>query len=195
MRYTNQKTKNQKKGKTMKTRLETMKTSRVRKPRAKPQPLTNEQISALLSAADPEWRTMILVGLNTGQRLQDVARLTWDAIDLQHATICFRWTKARLQTVLIGPELVAHLTSLARPAEARAPVFATCFEDSIGQSSEAGCAVSAYAAGAGVETGKLLLFAAYVSFAGRKVFRSHPPARRHLLVKSANAIRLRTWPI
>lgn len=115
----------------MKKRLNAMKLSRLKKQRAKPQPLTNEQIRALLNAANAEWKTMILVSLHTGQRLHDVARLTWDAVDLKHATIHFRSTKARLQTVLIGPELLAHLKTLARPAETQAPLFKMCCKASM----------------------------------------------------------------
>lgn len=47
------------------------------------------------------------------------------------SVIHFRWTKSRLQRVLICPELVACLKSLARPPEAQAPVFASCFKDSM----------------------------------------------------------------
>ncbi|MGA8659217.1 MAG: hypothetical protein WB586_24060 [Chthoniobacterales bacterium] len=31
----------------------------------------------MVDVADPEWQSMILFGLYTGQRLGDVARLTW----------------------------------------------------------------------------------------------------------------------
>jgi integrase len=41
-----------------------------------------EQLRVLLEVADPEWRSMILFGLYTGQRLGDIARLTWANLDL-----------------------------------------------------------------------------------------------------------------
>ena len=40
------------------------------------------ELEAVLSVADPEWQSMILFGLYSGQRLMDIARLTWANIDL-----------------------------------------------------------------------------------------------------------------
>jgi integrase len=40
-------------------------------------PFTVPELKATLSVANPEWRSMILFGLYTGQRLGDVATLTW----------------------------------------------------------------------------------------------------------------------
>jgi integrase len=50
-------------------------------------PFSIAEIKAVLSVADPDWRSMILFGLYTGQRLGDVATLTWQNIDLQHGEI------------------------------------------------------------------------------------------------------------
>jgi integrase len=36
-----------------------------------------DELKAILSAADDEWRSMILFGIFTGQRLSDIASLTW----------------------------------------------------------------------------------------------------------------------
>jgi integrase len=41
--------------------------------------LSREEIAALLSAAEGEWRGLIETGLHTGLRLGDACRLTWDA--------------------------------------------------------------------------------------------------------------------
>jgi integrase len=43
-----------------------------------------EEIRAILNLADDEWRSMILFGLYTGQRLGDVASLRWSNVDLLH---------------------------------------------------------------------------------------------------------------
>jgi integrase len=46
-------------------------------------PLTIPEIQAILSVADPEWQSLIKFGLYTGQRLADIASLSWDQIDLE----------------------------------------------------------------------------------------------------------------
>jgi integrase len=40
-------------------------------------------VRAILNLADEEWRSMILFGLYTGQRLGDIASLRWNNVDLQ----------------------------------------------------------------------------------------------------------------
>src|SRR5207244_2083040 len=46
-------------------------------------PFTQAEIKRLLAVANSEWRSLILFGLYTGQRLGDIARLTWANLDLQ----------------------------------------------------------------------------------------------------------------
>ena len=41
-------------------------------------PFTIAEIRRVLAAADPEWRSLVLFGLYTGQRLADIAALTWE---------------------------------------------------------------------------------------------------------------------
>lgn len=43
---------------------------------------TLPELTRLINAADLEWKGMILMGLYTGQRLGDIARLTWQNLDL-----------------------------------------------------------------------------------------------------------------
>lgn len=43
---------------------------------------TLPELQRLLAVVDDEWRSLILFGLYTGQRLGDLARLTWQNIDL-----------------------------------------------------------------------------------------------------------------
>jgi integrase len=45
-------------------------------------PFTRDELGAILKAAEGEWRGLVLFGLYTGQRLGDLARLTWGNIDL-----------------------------------------------------------------------------------------------------------------
>jgi integrase len=44
-------------------------------------PFTVEQLRSILEVADDEWRSLILFGLYTGQRLADLATLRWSNVD------------------------------------------------------------------------------------------------------------------
>lgn len=55
----------------------------VRQPKlVRRRPFTLEELRAVLAVAEGEWRGIILFGLYTGQRLGDIAQLTWENIDL-----------------------------------------------------------------------------------------------------------------
>jgi integrase len=71
------------------------------------------ELRAVLSVADPEWRSMILFGLYTGQRLSDIAQLTWSNIDLEKGELRLvtQKTGKTLLLPLAGP-LQRHLESL-----------------------------------------------------------------------------------
>jgi integrase len=64
-------------------------------------PFRLEELRALLDVADPEWKSMILFGLYTGQRLGDVARLTWANLDLPKSVV--RLTTQKTHKLLIIP--------------------------------------------------------------------------------------------
>jgi integrase len=63
------------------------------------QPFDIEQVKALLKAAPGDWKGAIMVALYTGARLQDVANMRWESVDLQNNWISFRAgkTKQRLK--------------------------------------------------------------------------------------------------
>lgn len=71
--------------------------------------LTENQIGAVVSAIEPDWRGAVLSGLCTGLRVHDVLRLTRDAVNLQHATIEFPPAKPRVRAVPIIPQLSPFL--------------------------------------------------------------------------------------
>lgn len=74
-------------------------------------PFTMDQLSAILSVADKEWQSMILFGLYTGQRLSDIATLTWANVDLDQSEL-------RLTTRKTGKRLLIPLAlPLARVLE------------------------------------------------------------------------------
>lgn len=92
-------------------------------------PFTLEEIRSVLSCATGEWIGMILVGLYTGQRLGDIARLRWRQIDLEQGEIGFRTIKTgRVVRVPIVDPLGRYLRSLPRPASFDDAVFTGIFE-------------------------------------------------------------------
>ncbi len=114
----------------MKKRHNTSTLTRHRWAPAVHKPLTLEQVKALTNAASPEWLGMILLALYTGQRLLDVARITWDAVDLDKRTVHFPMLKSsRSLTMPLALALLSYLKSLERPANPQAPLFPACFED------------------------------------------------------------------
>ena len=70
-------------------------------------PFTIPELKAILSVADDEWSSMILFGLYTGQRLGDLAKLTWQNIDLQRGEI-------RLVTSKTGRNLIIPIAAPLR---------------------------------------------------------------------------------
>jgi len=68
---------------------------------------TLEEIRALLNHADPEWTSMIMFGLYTGQRMGDIATLSWENVDLARNEI-------RLTTKKTGKALVIPIAEPLR---------------------------------------------------------------------------------
>ena len=73
-------------------------------------PFTLDEVRKLLEIADPEWQTLIKLGLYTGQRLGDLARLTWADIDLDRELITLITAKTRRRLIIpLAPPLLKHL--------------------------------------------------------------------------------------
>jgi integrase len=73
---------------------------------------------------DTEWRGLVLFGLYLGQRLGDLARLTWRAVDLDSGEIAFttRKTGRRIVLPLVQP-LADYLASLPASDKPNAFIF------------------------------------------------------------------------
>lgn len=56
-------------------------------------PFTTGELQHLLKVANPEWTSMILFGLYTGQRLGDISRLLWRDVDIAKGMITFHISK------------------------------------------------------------------------------------------------------
>src|SRR5271166_2420754 len=91
--------------------------------KGKREAFTISEVQALLSAADTEWRSMILFGLYTGQRIGDICRLTWDHIDLERDEIRLVTQKTGTRLIIpIAPTLRAHLESMPSSDTPGAPL-------------------------------------------------------------------------
>ncbi len=75
---------------------------------------TNDEVSALLKVAEPEWVTMVLLSYYTGLRLRDCANLTWRNVRLHENEIdvVAQKTKQPVQLPIAEP-LSRHLSTLA----------------------------------------------------------------------------------
>jgi integrase len=91
-------------------------------------PFTVEEIRSVLSIADPEWQSLIRLGLYTGQRLADLAALTWSNVDLESNEIRLttRKTGRRLTIPIAGP-LREHLVSSAGKDDPAGPLHPKAF--------------------------------------------------------------------
>jgi len=86
-------------------------------------PFTMDEVKAILKMADAEWRSMILFGLYTGQRLGDIAQMTWEQIDKDACEIRLQTGKTeRFQKIPIPPPLLKHIESLPKPAHGQIPL-------------------------------------------------------------------------
>ena len=63
-------------------------------------PFTVGEIQAILAVADPEWRSLILFGLYTGQRLSDLVSLAWNNIDLERSEVRFVTSKTGRRMII-----------------------------------------------------------------------------------------------
>lgn len=86
-------------------------------------PFTLSELKSILAIASPEWRSMILFGLYTGQRLQDIATLTWGNLDLIAQEVRLVAGKGNKRMALpLHPCLLDHIQSMPTPDDPRAPL-------------------------------------------------------------------------
>jgi integrase len=87
-------------------------------------PFTLSEISRILRVAHGEWRGLILFGLYTGQRLGDIAALTWQNLDLARSELALvsRKTKRR-QLIPIAAPLQKFLEREDAGDDPKQPLF------------------------------------------------------------------------
>jgi integrase len=91
-----------------------------------------EQVAALVkTSASTDWQGAVLFGYSTGARLQDVANLRWEAIDLELGVISFRQRKLSHKKpdsetiVAIHPDFGTWLSHQSVPDKPESFVFPT----------------------------------------------------------------------
>jgi integrase len=87
-----------------------------------------DEIQAILRFSDDEWKSLIKLGLYTGQRLGDVASLTWANVHLDEGRIRFRTRKTgkKIDIPIVGA-LREHLLSLPRTDRPDRPLHPRAF--------------------------------------------------------------------
>lgn len=104
------------------TKIETIKVRAA--DRGERRPFTLPELRKVLAVCSPEWRGIVLAGLYTGQRLGDIANLTWSAVDLDQGVISFVTSKTgRRQHIPIAKPLLAYLEALPATDNPREFVF------------------------------------------------------------------------
>ena len=100
-----------------------------RKDRFERRPFTLPELRRILEASTDEWRGMILFGLYTGQRLGDLAALTWQNVDLQRAELRLVTGKTgRRQILPLAPPLLRYVESLPAGDQPDAPLFPRIYD-------------------------------------------------------------------
>jgi integrase len=89
---------------------------------------TIPEIQRVLHVADEEWASLIYFGLYTGQRLGDLARLTWQNVDLDRDEIRFVTRKTgRTMIVPIAPPLREQIERLPAGDDPHQPLHPCAF--------------------------------------------------------------------
>jgi integrase len=94
----------------------------------KKQAFSIDQLRSIFTVADEEWRSMIYFGLYTGQRLADIANLTWSNIDKARGEL--RLTTRKTGKVLILPlatPLLARIKKLPSSSDPGAPLHPNAY--------------------------------------------------------------------
>lgn len=76
-------------------------------------PFTIDELKALLAVANDEWKSMIMFALYTGQRIGDIAKLSWRNIYLKESEIRIVTTKTGKRLIIpIAEPLMQHIETL-----------------------------------------------------------------------------------
>jgi integrase len=92
-------------------------------------PFTLTELRSILDLASDEWRSMILFGLYSGQRLGDVATLRWNNLDLLRNELRLSTRKTGKTMILpLAATLRKHIASLDVTDDPAAPIHPKAFD-------------------------------------------------------------------
>jgi integrase len=92
-------------------------------------PFTIPELRAVLDACDDEWKSLVLFGLYTGQRLGDLATLSWANLDLQRQDIRLTTAKTgKRMSIPISEHLQRHILNLPACDAPDAPIHPRAFQ-------------------------------------------------------------------
>jgi integrase len=92
-------------------------------------PFIMAELRSVLDLASDEWRSMILFGLYSGQRLGDIATLRWSNIDLQRDELRLSTRKTGRTMILpLALPLRKHIKSLQFAGDPSAPIHPKAFD-------------------------------------------------------------------
>lgn len=90
---------------------------------------TMPELKLILDRASDEWRSMIYFGLYTGQRLGDIAALTWQNLDLEQREIRLQTAKTQRQQIIpMAAPLLRHILTLPTGDDPKAPLHPRAHE-------------------------------------------------------------------
>ena len=82
------------------------------------------ELRQIFGKAEGEWKGLILFGLYTGQRLRDIASLTWRNVDLQAGEIALLTNKTGRQVIVpLVEALSSYLQDVPSSDDPAAPIF------------------------------------------------------------------------
>lgn len=89
---------------------------------------TLPELKNILSKAEGEWPGLILFGLYTGQRLGDIAKLTWQNLDLERQELALVTSKTRRrQRIPLAMPLSRFVEKLPAGDDPKQPLFPRAF--------------------------------------------------------------------
>ncbi|MGC3958429.1 MAG: tyrosine-type recombinase/integrase [Verrucomicrobiota bacterium] len=90
---------------------------------------TLPELNKILAQCDDEWRSMVLFGFYTGARLGDVARLTWQNLDLANEELSYISGKTGRQVrTPLSAALSRHIHSLSAGDDPKQPLHSRAYE-------------------------------------------------------------------
>lgn len=93
-------------------------------------PFTIPELRTVLDTCDAEWKSLVLFGLYTGQRLGDLVKLRWSNLDLERQEIRLTTSKTGKRMIIpICEPLQRHILSLPASDVPDAPVHPRAFQN------------------------------------------------------------------